>query len=500
MVSPRATTPQASLSFSECPRAKLETYNMENIMSNARIATIVGEIRMLAPAEEQKIFVLKPMLQLGAKYGRGFFSSLELVWYAYAGKRHWKLFVRATGASRWRAITVDKVDSIEVADHELHRLNARIKQSASSREFEYKLLLDDELVFTGQGKFPQHSGERQRTVVFGDFADGARGAYEVAKAALSLAPDLVVMPGDIVYKSGLFSEYRKHLDPVLNGSSPDGVALCSSTVVVAAAGNHDVRIPDHEDELQHSSKSDLFAYFRTWRHPESGPKLHAKDVEEMVSKRKEGRKLLEQFGPAFIKRSNFSFFQGDVQWVVLDANKYMDWRNADLQSWLRKTLRAGRRKTWQLVCFHQPGFNSDAKYRGDWRMRVLNPIFEEYGVDVVFHGHCHFYERHRPLKFHPNPDESGKKRNPRGVTTVDLGFDGKENRKPDGVIHIVTGAGGTLLSPELRPSVHGLSDTTAFLCEDRNSLSVLEFGQRTLTIRQVDTKLEEIDRIVIEKD
>ncbi len=472
---------------------------MDNIQNNARIVTIVGEIRTSAPAEEQKVFVLKPMLQLGARYGRGLSSSLELVWYAYVGRRHWKLFVRATGASKWRSVAVDKIDSIEVAEHELHRLSARVRQSVASRTFQYKLLLDDELVFSGEGKFPDLPGGEQRTVVFGDFADGAVGASAVAKAALALSPNLVVMPGDIVYKSGLFSEYRKHLDPVLNGSAPEGVGLCSSTIVVAAAGNHDVRIPDHEDEQQHSSRSDLFAYFRTWRHPDNGPGLRHKDVEEMVSKRKEGRKLLEQFGPEFMGRSNFSFFQGDAQWVILDANKYMDWRSADLQQWLRRTLRAGRRKKWRMVCFHQPGFNSDLKYRSDWRMRVLNPIFEEFGVDVVFHGHCHFYERHRPLRYKLHGDESGRKRNPRGVTTVDLAFDGRANRKPDGVIHIITGAGGTLLQPDLRPSLHGVCETSAFVCEDRNSLTVVDFGQRTLTIRQVDPELEEIDCIVIEK-
>lgn len=473
---------------------------MDTTLNDARTATIVGEIRMAAPAEERKHFVLKPLLQLGSKYGRGFFSSLELVWYAYVGKSHWRMLIRPDGASKWTFVTVDKVDSVEIADHEMHRLSARIKKSGTSRFFEYKLLLDDELVFESRGRFPSCSdAANTRTVVFGDFADGATGASKIAQAALSLTPDLIVMPGDIVYKSGLFSEYRKHLDPVLNGSAPEGVQLASTTVIAAAAGNHDTRIPDFEDAQQHSSKSDLFAFFRTWRHPDNGPKLGAKDVEDMVSKRKEGRKLLEQFGPEFIRASNYWFFQGDAQWIVLDANKYMDWRNEDLQRWLKRTLKAGRRKTWRFVTFHQPGFNSDPKYRSDWRMRVLAPIFEEFGVDVVFSGHCHFYERHRPIKFRPHDDESGKKRNPRGITTVDLGFDGDTNRKPNGVIYIVTGASGTLLKEELRPSQYGISETTAFLCENKNSLTLLDFGQRTLTVQQLDHRLKEIDRIVIDK-
>ena len=424
---------------------------MNDIISAARIATIVGEVRTSAPAEEQKHFVLKPLLQLGSKFDRGFSSSLELVWYAYVGKRHWKLFVRAADASKWKSVTVEKIDSIEIAGHDVHRLSARIRVPAPV--FEYKLLVDDEQVFESRAKFPVAKNSAQRTVVFGDFADGTRSTGRIAAAALSLAPDLVVMPGDIVYKSGLFSEYRKHLDPVFNGNSLEGAPLACSTVIAAVAGNHDVRIPDHEDELLHSSKQDLFAFFRTWRHPDNGPRLADSDVIEMVSERKEGRKLLEQFGTKFIGRSNYWFFQGDAQWIVLDANKYMDWRNPDLRSWLRRALKAGRCKTWRFVSFHQPGFNSDAKYRSDWRMRVLAPIFEEFGVDVVFSGHCHFYERHRPIKFQPHDDQSGCKRNPRGVITVDLEFDGVTHRKPRGVIYIITGAGGTLLKKELRPSV-----------------------------------------------
>lgn len=472
--------------------------DMNDILNAARTVTIVGENRTAAPVEEQKHFVLKPLLQLGSNFDRGFTSSLELVWYAYVGKRQWKLFVRAPDASKWKSVGVEKLDSIEIAGHEVHRLCARIRVPAPV--FEYKLLVNDELVFESRAKFPSGRQIARRTVVFGDFADGTRSTGRIASAALSLSPDLVVMPGDIVYKSGLFSEYRKHLDPVFNGKEPEGAPLASSIVIAAAAGNHDVRIPDHEDEQVHASKQDLFAFFRTWRHPDNGPRLRDKDVIEMVSERKEGRKLLEQLGSKFIRSSNYWFFQGDAQWIVLDANKYMDWRNTDLQSWLRRALKAGRGKTWRFVSFHQPGFNSDPKYRSDWRMRVLAPIFEEFGVDVVFNGHCHFYERHRPIKFQPHDDASGRKRNPRGLITVDLSFDGVTHCKPRGVIYIITGAGGTLLNKELRPSVHGESQTTAFICENKNSLTVLDFGRRTLTIRQLDQRLKEIDRIVIDKN
>lgn len=471
---------------------------MKSILNGARTATIVGEVRTPAPADERKIFVLRPMLQLGRRDGRSG-NSVNVVWYAYGSKRHWKLLMRASSEAKWKAVRIKTLDSLQISGHEIYWLRARFKVSKDSATFEYKLLFDEAEVFTSTGKVPDAQKETLRTVVFGDFADGGTGASKIGRAALSLSPDLVIMPGDIVYKSGLFSEYRKYLEPILSETGSDGSALASSVTMVAAVGNHDVRIPDHEDEQQHSSKFDLFAYFRTWHQPGNGPILKDQLVKTMVAKRAEGQALYEQFGADFVRRSNFYFSQGSAHWVVLDANKYMDWRLDDLQKWLREALEAGKDKSWRFVTFHQPGFNSDFKYRGDWRMRVLAPIFEEFSVDVVFSGHCHFYERHRPLKFLPNSDESGKKRHPSGVLTVDLDFEGDLVRRPRGVIYIVTGAGGTLLKPEKRPGALGASQTTAKLCDDKNSLTVLDFNQRTLIIRQLDHMQEEIDHIVIEK-
>lgn len=461
-------------------------------------ALIMGESRNFVSPEEKSPFVLKPILQLGTRFDSGFSRTLEVVWYAHAKRGRWKFFAQAPGSTRWKQVTVEAIDTLEIKGHVYHRLCARVKLARGANEFSYKLLLDDVVEFEAKANYPVVKG-KQRAVVFGDFADGASGASKVAGAAAQLNPQLLMIPGDVVYKSGLFAEYRKHFEPTLNDEGEGAVPLARSTVVVAASGNHDTRIPDEHDALMHSSKEDLFAFFRIWRQPDSGPRLKAKDVEEMVKKRKEGRKLLECFGPDFIRRSNFSFFCGNAQWIVLDANKYMDWRNTDLQKWLRRTLKAGRGKRWKFVSFHQPGFNSDPKYTSDWRMRVIAPILEEGGVDVVFNGHCHFYERHRPIRFRPNEDESGRKRNCRGTITMDCLYDGIENRKPDGVIYIVTGAGGSLLKRGLRPSDHGVSQTTAKLCDDKNSLTVLDFDDNTLKISQVTPSLDVIDEFVIEK-
>ena len=133
-------------------------------------------------------------------------------------------------------------------------------------------------------------------------------------------------------------------------------------------------------------------------------------------------------------------------------------------------------------------------------MRVLSPIFEDFGVDVVFSGHCHFYERSYPLKFKLKVGKAGQKFNPDGKMVLDKGFDGITNRKPNGVIYIVSGAGGLLVSHDMRPETHGLMESCYKIGDRKNSFTVIELDGKTLLLRQIDTDNEEVDRFSIEKE
>ena len=177
----------------------------------------------------------------------------------------------------------------------------------------------------------------------------------------------------------------------------------------------------------------------------------------------------------------------------------MDWRNSDLQKWLEKALARGADCTWKFVCFHQPGFNSDAKYKTDTRMRVLSPTFEEFGVDVVFSGHCHFYERSYPLKYKLKSGNAGRKLNPEGKMVLDKAFDGISNKKPQGVIYIVSGAGGLLVSHDMRPSSRGKVESSFKIGESKNSFTVLTLDGKALSLRQIDTAGDEVDSFTIDK-
>lgn len=88
----------------------------------------------------------------------------------------------------------------------------------------------------------------------------------------------------------------------------------------------------------------------------------------------------------------YAFRKDKVAFFALDSN-YMD---PNQLSWLDQNLKnsAG---TWKICFFHHPLYN-DGKHHGadtDLRTQLL-PIFQKYGVNAVFSGHEHVYERIKP--------------------------------------------------------------------------------------------------------
>lgn len=86
--------------------------------------------------------------------------------------------------------------------------------------------------------------------------------------------------------------------------------------------------------------------------------------------------------------------QDDVRFFALDSN-YMDKAQLD---WFEKQLQASGSE-WKVVFFHHPIYSSGGAHGSDLELRAqLEPMFLKYGVDAVFAGHEHFYERIKPQK------------------------------------------------------------------------------------------------------
>jgi len=88
----------------------------------------------------------------------------------------------------------------------------------------------------------------------------------------------------------------------------------------------------------------------------------------------------------------YTFKRGDTQFYALDST-YMD---AKQLAWFEKNLQNAS-APWKISFFHHPLYN-DGKMHGpdmDLRSRLV-PFFQLYGMNAVFSGHEHAYERIKP--------------------------------------------------------------------------------------------------------
>jgi predicted phosphodiesterase len=131
----------------------------------------------------------------------------------------------------------------------------------------------------------------------------------------------------------------------------------------------------------------------------------------------------------------YSFDYGGAHFVALDSNVTTLPGSAQY-TWLEQDL-AMSAQPWTFVFFHHPlytaGFLTKDGTRYDLAnlsvRRNLAPLFERFGVDIVFSGHSHSYERTFPILQNRIMDQG---QDPDFVI-------------PSGPIYVITGGGGAPL-------------------------------------------------------
>ena len=147
----------------------------------------------------------------------------------------------------------------------------------------------------------------------------------------------------------------------------------------------------------------------------------------------------------------YSFVRGPVRFVVFDSN-LMD---QEQLAWIAATL-AKATEPWKICYFHHPLYSDAGRHGSNVELRVaLEPILVAHGVNVVFTGHEHVYERIRPQS---------------------------------GITHFIEGSGGQLRKGDLKPSAM----TAAAFDQDRTFMLV-EIAGDTMFFQAVSRTGQIID-------
>lgn len=158
-------------------------------------------------------------------------------------------------------------------------------------------------------------------------------------------------------------------------------------------------------------------------------------------------------------------FGPDLHVVVLDSEVPVD-ELPTQASWLESDL-AATDAEWIVVAFHKPAYSSGSHGSNEDIQEHWVPIFEDYGVDFVFAGHDHIYERSYPIK------------------------DGaRASSTEEGVTHVVNGAWGAPTYP-----IEATNWWTAKAVDMHHCFSLAEISatEGTLTLKAIDADSNVLD-------
>jgi Icc-related predicted phosphoesterase len=458
-----------------------------------------------AAAQKNKFFAA-PYLQIGADPSS---QSLELLWQVTDTSSSWAVEHKINATNKWTAAAKPIATTVAVSNIAAHVVyRTALTNLVPGSNFIYRVLQNGKEVFTAEAKAPKSAEQAFRFVAFGDIGAGTPEAKQIANGVFNAKPDIIFVPGDIVYDYGLISEYQSKFWPIYNADKVDavGVPLMRSVPFVAALGNHDA---DTRDLDKHP---DALAYYDYWDQPLNGPVGKEGGAFVPILKGSDANKkaFTDAAGERYPRMANFSFNYGNAHYTILDADTYVDWTDKEITDWVTKDLADSKDMDWHFVVYHHPGFNSSREHFEQQQMRLLAPIFEKGKVDIVFCGHVHNYQRSYPMYF--KPDNKGtlmvggkdaktvRGRVVTGKWTLDKNFDGKNNTTPNGVIYVITGAGGQeLYNPEQENDPDSWQKFTSTFVSTVHSFTAVDVNGKTATVQQEDAAGKKLDVFTITK-
>jgi hypothetical protein len=348
----------------------------------------------VTPSSQQGLMTRGPYLQHAD-------DGVSVTWYT-----------AAPGEGRVRFFSDSGLTGEAVAPAGTARREATLRGLVPGLRYSYR-------VFSPRGQLTSMSGELEftfrapdtgvlRFVAFGDSGSGTADQYAVAQALQRepTLPDLVMIVGDVIYSPFAATSYdTKFFAPYS--------ALLPQVPFYALVGNHDYEFEGGRP------------FFDVFSLPRNGP----------LGLAPESSYWLEREG---------------IQLIVHDTNQSPALLRQLSIPWHSRV--ALRPATFRLVFQHQAMYSSGpsaTEFPAPQLVELLAPVYTASGVDVVFNGHEHFYER---------------------------------TRRMGGVVYVTTGAGGAPLYPRA-----ATNSFTAAFANDRHGYSYVEVSGRTLRLRQMDT-------------
>ncbi len=261
--------------------------------------------------------------------------------------------VPSAGAVRFGALGGPLAGMVsEVVPNTVHAL--RLTGLTPSTRYAYEVVVDGQVLSGGEAlRFrtspPLGSAEPFRFFAWGDSGTGDVAQLQVAERLAAEVGDATfsLILGDIVYYAGEPQLYdARFFTPY--------APLLRRSVVWPTIGNHDMALD-----------------------PLGGP---YRDAFHLPTNNPAGSELY------------YSFDYGDAHFVCLDTHVSGHAAGSAQLTWAAADLAASSAK-WKIVFFHVPPYSGGTHADDPGVRDAILPVLEAAGVDVVFSGHSHVYER-----------------------------------------------------------------------------------------------------------
>jgi hypothetical protein len=453
------------------------------------------------PAEP---FWVTPYVQLGNAPRASATESLAVMWHCRPDVFQWSVQFRQAESAEWQPAVRHSKSSLSASNIPAHDVWEFVMfPLMPGTPVDYRVLLNEQQVFSATATVRPAAGKGFRCVIMGDCGTNSAPQKQIAHQVHRAKPEFVVIPGDFVYNNGRISEYRSSFFPIYSQPRPAadrGAPLLSSVCLLGGRGQHDT-------EGAFRDLPDAHAFFEYWSFPLNGPvvQLNNRHVYPLQGTAEQEGAFLASAGAKFPRMTSFSFDWGNSHWMVLDTwNPHADWTDPALRQWVQEDWASAKQARWKFVSSYMPPFSSSTAYPQGQKMRVLADLWEAAGVDLVFSGYAHSYQRTKPLRFKPEAPQ-GPISNPAhkvpGTFAFDDAYDGEKRTRPNGIIYVVTGCGGNpgLHSPEQTDNPQTWQPYTVRYNASVHQFTQLDVEDRQLTVRQIDLNGNEVDRFVVAK-